>query len=81
MAHFFERPDGLQRGKIFEQLYFHASGLSPAFLQAFMVAIQSRSNLLSERVCPRFARTRGQPLHSLACVAREQVRPGRVYTS
>jgi hypothetical protein len=41
MAHFFERPDGLQRGKIFEQLYFHASGLSPAFLQAFMVAIQS----------------------------------------
>jgi hypothetical protein len=43
MAHFFERPDGLQRGKIFEQLYFHASGLSPAFLQAFMVAIQSSS--------------------------------------
>jgi GST-like protein len=29
------------RGKVFEQLFFHASGLSPAFLQAFLVAIQS----------------------------------------
>ena len=33
--------DGLQRGKVFEQLFFHASGVSPAFLQAFLVAIQS----------------------------------------
>jgi GST-like protein len=33
--------DGLRRGKVFEQLFFHASGLSPAFLQAFLVAIQS----------------------------------------
>lgn len=33
--------DGLQRGKVFEQLFFHASGVSPAFLQAFLVSIQS----------------------------------------
>ena len=33
--------DGVQRGKVFEQLFFHASGVSPAFLQAFLVAIQS----------------------------------------
>ncbi|WP_341316813.1 glutathione S-transferase family protein [Paraburkholderia sp. IMGN_8] len=33
--------DGSQRGKVFEQLFFHASGLGPAFLQAFLVAIQS----------------------------------------
>lgn len=33
--------DAFQRGKVFEQLFFHASGLSPAFLQAFLVAIQS----------------------------------------
>ncbi|AIY41712.1 Glutathione S-transferase [Collimonas arenae] len=29
------------RGKVFEQLFFHASGVSPAFLQAFVIAIQS----------------------------------------
>jgi GSH-dependent disulfide-bond oxidoreductase len=28
------------RAKVFEQLLFHASGVSPAFLQAFLVAIQ-----------------------------------------
>jgi GST-like protein len=33
--------DGSQRGKVFEQLFFHASGLGPAFLQAFLIAIQS----------------------------------------
>ncbi len=33
--------DAQQRGIVFEQLFFHASGLSPAFLQAFLVAIQS----------------------------------------
>lgn len=33
--------DPVQRGKVFEQLFFHASGVSPAFLQAFLVAIQS----------------------------------------
>lgn len=33
--------DGSRRGKVFEQLFFHASGLGPAFLQAFLVAIQS----------------------------------------
>src|ERR1700730_10805650 len=33
--------NGPHRGKVFEQLFFHASGLSPAFLQAFLVAIQS----------------------------------------
>jgi GST-like protein len=33
--------DPHSRGKVFEQLFFHASGLSPAFLQAFSVAIQS----------------------------------------
>lgn len=33
--------DGTQRGKVFEQLFFHASGLSPAFLQAFHVTLQS----------------------------------------
>ena len=33
--------DGPRRGKVFEQLFFHASGLSPAFLQAFQLAIQS----------------------------------------
>ncbi len=32
--------DGPQRGKVFEQLFFHASGLGPAFLQAFLVAMQ-----------------------------------------
>ncbi|WP_423372084.1 glutathione S-transferase family protein [Burkholderia sp. LMG 32019] len=31
--------DGLSRGKVFEQLFFHASALSPAFLQAFRAAI------------------------------------------
>ncbi|WGY73041.1 glutathione S-transferase family protein [Burkholderia cepacia] len=31
--------DGVPRGKVFEQLFFHASALSPAFLQAFRVAI------------------------------------------
>jgi GST-like protein len=30
-----------QRGKVFEQLFFHASGVSPAYLQAFLVAMQS----------------------------------------
>jgi GST-like protein len=30
-----------QRGKVFEQLFFHASGVSPAYLQAFLVAIQA----------------------------------------
>jgi GST-like protein len=33
--------DPAQRGKAFEQLFFHASGVSPAYLQAFLVAIQS----------------------------------------
>ena len=33
--------DGPQRGKVFEQLFFHASGVSPAFLQSFQVAIQA----------------------------------------
>jgi len=33
--------DGPRRGKVFEQLFFHASGLSPAFLQAFVAGIQS----------------------------------------
>ncbi|GLQ48415.1 thiol:disulfide oxidoreductase [Dyella lipolytica] len=33
--------DAAHRGKVFEQLFFHASGLSPAFLQAFQVAMQS----------------------------------------
>ncbi|MCW3478236.1 glutathione S-transferase family protein [Neisseriaceae bacterium JH1-16] len=33
--------EGAHRGKVFEQLFFHASGLSPAFLQAFLVAMQS----------------------------------------
>lgn len=32
---------GPHRSKVFEQLFFHASGLSPAFLQAFLIAIQS----------------------------------------
>lgn len=29
------------RGKVFEQLFFHASGVSPAFLQAFLAAIKA----------------------------------------
>ncbi|GAB3787768.1 glutathione S-transferase family protein [Dyella agri] len=33
--------EGIQRGKVFEQLFFHASGLSPAFLQAFYLTLQS----------------------------------------
>ncbi len=33
--------DGAGRAKVFEQLFFHASGLSPAFLQAFLVSIQA----------------------------------------
>lgn len=32
--------DADQRGKVFEQLFFHASGLSPAFLQAFLLGMQ-----------------------------------------
>ncbi|WP_241293771.1 glutathione S-transferase family protein [Burkholderia stabilis] len=32
---------GLQRGKVFEQLFFHASGVGPAFLQAFRVAMRA----------------------------------------
>lgn len=32
--------EAIARAKIFEQLFFHASGVSPAFLQAFLVAIQ-----------------------------------------
>ena len=33
--------DPVARGKVFEQLFFHASGVSPAYLQAFLLAIQS----------------------------------------
>jgi len=33
--------DGADRSKVFEQLFFHASALSPAFLQAFFVSMQS----------------------------------------
>jgi GST-like protein len=33
--------DTALRGKVFEQLFFHASSVSPAFLQAFLIAIQS----------------------------------------
>lgn len=33
--------DPMARGKVFEQLFFHASGVSPAYLQAFLIAIQS----------------------------------------
>jgi GST-like protein len=33
--------DGPRRAKVFEQLFFHASGLSAAFLQAFLVGMQS----------------------------------------
>ncbi len=33
--------EGPDRGKVFEQLFFHASALSPAFLQAFLIAVQS----------------------------------------
>src|SRR5258708_21557339 len=46
--------DDVNRSKVFEQLFFHASALSPAFLQAFYVAIQSapdpdaRARALSE---------------------------------
>ena len=29
-----------QRGRVFEQLFFHASGLSPAFLQGFLLGMQ-----------------------------------------
>jgi GST-like protein len=34
-------PAGAARARVFEQLFFHASGVSPAFLQAFLAAIQS----------------------------------------
>lgn len=33
--------DDVNRSRVFEQLFFHASGLSPAFLQAFFVSLQS----------------------------------------
>ncbi|MGU7779427.1 glutathione S-transferase family protein [Burkholderia sp. PU8-34] len=33
--------DGLQRAKVFEQLFFQASSLGPALLQAFLATIQS----------------------------------------
>ncbi|MEV4782894.1 glutathione S-transferase family protein [Burkholderia sp. LMU1-1-1.1] len=33
--------DPVARGKVFEQLFFHASGVSPAYLQAFLLSIQS----------------------------------------
>lgn len=32
---------GALRDKVFEQLFFHASGVSPAFLAAFLISIQS----------------------------------------
>lgn len=32
--------DAIRRSKVFEQLFFHASGLSPAFLQAFLLRLQ-----------------------------------------
>ncbi|MCX4146962.1 MULTISPECIES: glutathione S-transferase family protein [Paraburkholderia] len=32
---------GVERALVFEQLFFHASGLSPAFLQAFLVKLQA----------------------------------------
>ncbi|VWC73396.1 glutathione S-transferase [Burkholderia lata] len=35
--------DDPQRGKVFEQLFFHASALSPAFLQAFRMTIDASS--------------------------------------
>jgi len=39
------------RAKVFEQLFFHASGVSPAFLQAFLVAMQKQPDgLAKERV-------------------------------
>jgi len=33
--------EGAKRSKVFEQLFFHASGVSPAFLQAFLVSLQA----------------------------------------
>ena len=33
--------DDMNRSKVFEQFFFHASALSPAFLHAFLLAIQS----------------------------------------
>jgi GST-like protein len=36
------------RAKVFEQLFFHASGVSPAFLQAFLVAIQKEPDALAQ---------------------------------
>ncbi len=32
--------DAVQRGRVFEQLFFHTSGLSPAFLHAFLLRMQ-----------------------------------------
>jgi len=37
------------RAKVFEQLFFHASGVSPAFLQAFLVTIQKEHALARDR--------------------------------
>lgn len=47
LVHFAEKTgrllprQGAGRDKVFEQLFFHASGASPAFLGAFLVAIQA----------------------------------------
>ena len=58
--------DGPRRAKVFEQLFFHASGLSPAFLQAFLVAIQpSPQPEAKERALAEVDRTLGVLNHNL----------------
>jgi GST-like protein len=57
--------DGARRGKVFEQLFFHASGLSPAFLQAFLVSIQSSQPEAKERALAEVDRALGVLNHVL----------------
>lgn len=45
--------EAAQRGKVFEQLFFHASGLSPAFLQAFLLAIEKEPSALAKEAALR----------------------------
>lgn len=45
--------DAGRRSKVFEQLFFHASGLSPAFLQAFLIGMQKEPRVDAQEASRR----------------------------
>jgi GST-like protein len=45
--------ESASRAKVFEQLFFHASGVSPAFLQAFLVSIQQEPDPIAKERASR----------------------------